>query len=956
MCYNQLMLEKIAAIFSVGRKKLQKQITAIFLVAIIAVAGSLFALPASASAAPADTVATPAVAIDEKSDCNTQLGAIGWAVCPTTGAIAKAVDYIYDVIIKFIKVNPISSDDTSATYQVWQYARSLTNIVFIIFIMVIIISQVTGFGISNYGIKKSLPRIIIAAILVNLSFIICTLAVDVSNILGFSVHGFFTGIATNLSGGAGTGEATTIAISWGDAITAILAGIPLVGAAGVIGIAAAGGIASLIFMAIPAVLGALVAILSAVITLAARQALITLLVMISPLALVAYLLPNTESLFKKWKDLLTKLLVFFPMFSALFGASQLAGWAIVASSNGDGFMYILGMAVQIFPLIFTPTLLKMSGTVLGKVNEFARKPFAPAQKALSNYSAERRAQARVKHMESNTASASLRRYLNNRRIRREEDTAKYSATTKLRGQAFSASSIYKRNGTLSNRGERLYNLIDKEEEAKTTIETISGDIDKGLDPDVVAKNNRQHARLSATNQSIVKNVDKHSAALDRNQSIKRENAVSQAQRISEVQSGSNAQLKKELSNIMSRFSDNSDQSKERLSNFFASAQYAKNRADKELFDKYDVLFADTEYTDLIDKAYQATFDTKDYNQASAALKNLFLRGDVNLIEDDLMKYSQQLQDEGNLPMQKALNDLLIQHKADDARLSQYGKANNIRRAKNYEWKKAFDNFLSGRNAASGGFDSMAHAQAEYIADFVSYPEFFEEETPITRTFDVNGTSYTFSENTKDVAADLSMYNLVSTINDPYVIATQDRNVFKWAYRRAVKNNSAFDPRKLSGFSTAHFIRGASSGRMDGEQLENMNALLTGGFNSSIKTLTDLEGKSTEQKNYFLAHKNEITEYIKDHLKAMTGNDLTGMKSATFFAFDNALMAANPDKLKTGLDGKSHSAILVDSLSAAIAGIETTPTLNSSTKTAVKQALGIQDLVPRNKKSSKPPTP
>ena len=84
--------------------------------------------------------------------------------------------------------------ETSPIHVVWTYLRNITNIIFVIFFLIVIYSQITGIGISNYGIKRTLPRIIIAAILVNLSYLICILAVDVSNILGVGFRGIFESI------------------------------------------------------------------------------------------------------------------------------------------------------------------------------------------------------------------------------------------------------------------------------------------------------------------------------------------------------------------------------------------------------------------------------------------------------------------------------------------------------------------------------------------------------------------------------------------------------------------------------------------------------------------------------------------------------------------------------------------------------------------------------------------
>ena len=65
--------------------------------------------------------------------CKTSLGEIGWLVCPTTGKIAEAVDWLYDKLEGILKINPVSTEDGSPIYEIWKYFLSLTNIVFIIF-------------------------------------------------------------------------------------------------------------------------------------------------------------------------------------------------------------------------------------------------------------------------------------------------------------------------------------------------------------------------------------------------------------------------------------------------------------------------------------------------------------------------------------------------------------------------------------------------------------------------------------------------------------------------------------------------------------------------------------------------------------------------------------------------------------------------------------------------------
>lgn len=350
--------------------------------------------------------------------CYDQVEGIGWLVCPSTGVFAKAIDAVYGVIEQLLVVNPVSTEDGSPIYLIWQYARDITNIVFVIMLLVVVWSQLTGVGINNYGIKKTLPRIIIAAILVNLSFLICQIAVDTSNIIGFSLRGFFEHIE-QLVIDNGTVSATAH-VSWTNLVAALTGGGAIAG----LTIGLSGGFAQFLWMLIGAIIAALLAVFVGLITIALRQAVVAILIMISPLAFVAYLLPNTEKYFEKWKSTLFSMLVFYPMFSLLFGASQLAGWTIIASSS-SAFGIILGMTVQVVPLFLSISLLKMSSTALGtissKLTGLSQRFNAPVQNELL---AERNRAKQRYFAQSPTTSARLTRFMDSHRRLRAINTEK----------------------------------------------------------------------------------------------------------------------------------------------------------------------------------------------------------------------------------------------------------------------------------------------------------------------------------------------------------------------------------------------------------------------------------------------------------------------------------------------------------------------------------------------------
>ena len=205
---------------------------------------------------------------------------------------------------------------------------------------------------------------VIAAILVNLSFIICAAMIDLSNIFGVALQDMFNEIRSQVSAnGAFNGAPLP---TWSDLVAMVLSG----GAAtaGVYGALAVtgGSLASAAYWLLPIIASILLTLTVVFIILAARQALLIILTVISPLAFVCYLLPGTEKFFEKWRNLMFTLVIFFPAFSVVFGGAQLAGMIILQNAN-SWIMVILGLAVQVSALAIAPLVFKLSGGVLGRV-------------------------------------------------------------------------------------------------------------------------------------------------------------------------------------------------------------------------------------------------------------------------------------------------------------------------------------------------------------------------------------------------------------------------------------------------------------------------------------------------------------------------------------------------------------------------------------------------------------
>ena len=145
--------------------------------------------------------------IDQYTD-GEGIGAMQWILCPSLNNTTYTANWIDNITQNWLEVNTEvysgrdSDGSDSDVYKGWGMVRNVANVVMIVFLMVIIISQLTGRGIDNYGIKKMLPRLIMMAIIINLSFYICEIAIDLSNIAGTGLRNMFGAFGSEMSGGA----------------------------------------------------------------------------------------------------------------------------------------------------------------------------------------------------------------------------------------------------------------------------------------------------------------------------------------------------------------------------------------------------------------------------------------------------------------------------------------------------------------------------------------------------------------------------------------------------------------------------------------------------------------------------------------------------------------------------------------------------------------------------------
>ena len=275
--------------------------------------------------------------------CESNFWGFGWIFCPGQNLITELINGMVGWIADSMKWTILADDSATNTAgltvrQVWQNFLNIANVVFVIAFLIMIYSMATSTGLSNYDIKKMLPRLIIVAIAVNLSFYICAALVDLSNIIGAGLYNLIYGQTVSEEWDILGGLTHEVITSFGSIVVVVLA-LFLFGGTAIIGIA----IILLLIMF--------------------RQIALMALVIISPVAFAMYMLPNTKELADKWKDMFVRLLIVYPMFTAVWGAAHLAADTFQGTTGLiPGFIVSLICAVA--PVVAIIPLFKMSGGLM----------------------------------------------------------------------------------------------------------------------------------------------------------------------------------------------------------------------------------------------------------------------------------------------------------------------------------------------------------------------------------------------------------------------------------------------------------------------------------------------------------------------------------------------------------------------------------------------------------------
>lgn len=251
--------------------------------------------------------------------------------------------------------------------------------------------------LDAYAVRKAIPRIVLAVIAINLSIYLCVAALDLIEVIGRGMNNLL--VSPFIDGASYNGTKIE-----NNAETGI---VGVIGASGFL----AGLIASIFFILTNplAVLGFLLPLLGTValiavailFTLVIRQGLLVFLIIISPVAIVCYVLPGTEKYFKQWFDLFLKTLMIYPIIAIIFAMSNVLAAILLTNASGSaasaftnpatafqsaftfaqtetsdasGVVKLLVAIIVIYaPLALIPFSFKLAGGAIGQIANVANK-------------------------------------------------------------------------------------------------------------------------------------------------------------------------------------------------------------------------------------------------------------------------------------------------------------------------------------------------------------------------------------------------------------------------------------------------------------------------------------------------------------------------------------------------------------------------------------------------------
>ncbi len=246
---------------------------------------------------------------------------IGYILITISSLALLLSGWVFDEVVKFTildmgtNLGGGAGGVGDAITTAWATLRDIANMCFIFVLLFAAFKNMFQYNINNFG--TTIKNIIIVALLINFSLFFSKVVIDASNIVavGFYKSITNTSITYNTNTASGSKFEKSISAGYMNMLglqtffgSNILTNGKLSDGGQILTV----GIITAAFMLITAVI-----LLIAGIMFAARFIILVFLMILSPLALIAYIIPGQQKQFDSWKDSLINQSFFAPLYFAL---------------------------------------------------------------------------------------------------------------------------------------------------------------------------------------------------------------------------------------------------------------------------------------------------------------------------------------------------------------------------------------------------------------------------------------------------------------------------------------------------------------------------------------------------------------------------------------------------------------------------------------------------------------
>jgi len=302
-------------------------------------------------------------AAQEDNSCESN-GNLAWMMCP----VAILLDATFGELESQIQSLLLIESDRyrhADLEKAWINMRNIAYIILVPIMLVMVIGTALGFGfLDAYTVKRALPRMLIAVLFITLSWEITGFLVELTNVVGLGIKGLILTPFGLQDGGFAQVFNPTAVQSAGQWVFLGAGALVVKFSSTVLGIVISFlGTAALILLTI-------------FIFLVARQMFIMALIVFAPLAILAWIFPNNDKLWKSWWNIFSKLLLMFPLIMALTSMGLVFATLVgpnneFGSSGGEHLASITKpltkVAAFVIPFAMIPLSFKFVGGVVGNL-------------------------------------------------------------------------------------------------------------------------------------------------------------------------------------------------------------------------------------------------------------------------------------------------------------------------------------------------------------------------------------------------------------------------------------------------------------------------------------------------------------------------------------------------------------------------------------------------------------